>query len=520
MDMLNTLAAIALDLTAEMRAEDRYERLLVALRRAIPYDAATLLQAEKDKLIPIAARGLTPDAMGRTYFRKEHPRLDVICNSGEPVLFSKDSSLPDPFDGMLVDDPHSLHHIHACLGCPLYINDTLIGVLTADALDAGAFDNLPGEYLKAVSAIAAAQMHLATLLKALEDKAERQGLIVSDLMQDLSLQRGSDIVGQSVAIGNLRREIELCAKSDFTILILGETGVGKELVARAIHRHSRRRDRAMLYLNCAALPESLAESELFGHVKGAFTGATQDRAGKFELADEGTLFLDEIGELSLPVQAKILRAIQEGEIQRIGSEKTGHVNVRLLAATNRDLEAEVRAGRFRSDLYHRLNVYPVRVPPLRERKDDIPLLTGYFLDRTRRRLGLGEARISPAALQLLARYSWPGNVRELENIISRAVLKASQGAGLPGGLQVEPGHLAGDIGSAMYVQPADMAVATRSTPEWTSLREKIRHFQIELIQAALAKHGGNWAAAARSLDMNRSNLHNLATRLGIRNKGQ
>lgn len=519
MDTLSTLATIAVDLTAEMKAEDRYNRLLIALHRAIPYDAATLLQVEKDRLIPIAARGLTPDAMGRTYLRKENPRLDIICSSDEPVLFSKDCSLPDPFDGMLAEDPQSLRHIHACLGCPLHLGDRLIGVLTADAINAGAFDQLPHQYLMAVAAIAAAQMQLVMLLTALEEKAERQSLIVSDLMQDLALQRGSDIIGQSVAITELRREIELCAKSDFTILILGETGVGKELVARAIHRHSRRRDLAMLYLNCAALPEALAESELFGHVMGAFTGAMQDRAGKFELADEGTLFLDEIGELSLLVQAKLLRVIQEGEIQRLGSEKTGRVDVRLLAATNRDLETEVTAGRFRADLYHRLNVYPIRVPPLRERKEDIPLLAGFFTDKARRKLGITAARISPEALQLLGRYSWPGNVRELENIISRAVLKASQKTGRQDIMLIAPEHLAGDIGSAMYVQPAETAAPEKLTTERTTLRQEVRSFQVQLIQTALARHDGNWAAAARSLGMNRSNLHNLATRLGIRNRG-
>ena len=184
MDKLNALAAIALDLTAEMSAEDRYDRLLGALRRAIPYDtAATLLRIEGNKLIPLAAKGLTPDAMGRVYERKDHPRLDIICGSGEPVLFSTDSPLPDPFDGMLVMDPEGLQHIHACLGCPLYVNEKLMGVLTADSLDAGAFDRLPKQYLHTVALMAGAQMQMADLLKALEKQAERQGQIASDLMQ-------------------------------------------------------------------------------------------------------------------------------------------------------------------------------------------------------------------------------------------------------------------------------------------------------------------------------------------------
>lgn len=516
MNAFQSITDIALDLTSDLSTKDRYDRLLITLHRVIPFDAATLLQVQQGKLTPLAARGLTPDAMGRFYELKEHPRLDIICNADKPVLFSKDSTLPDPFDGMIINDPHCLGHIHACLGCPLHVHDKLVGILTADALDPEAFDHLSLEYLQAVASLAGAQMQVAILIEALEKQAERQGQIASNLMQDVEMRRGSEILGQSPAIQHLRKEIELVAKSDFTILILGETGVGKELVTRAIHRQSQRSDKAMLYLNCAALPETLAESELFGHIKGAFTGATQSRAGKFELADGGTLFLDEIGELSLEIQAKILRTIQEGEIQRIGSEKILHADVRLLAATNRNLESEVKRGKFRADLYHRLNVYPITVPPLRERKEDIGLLSGFFISRARKKLGLQEVRISEEALRLLLRYNWPGNVRELENIISRAVLKVSQQQNANSILQIKPEHLAGDLGSAMYVQPVRNVL--EPIKEMVSFRDEVSRFQIHLIQAALKRNNGNWAAAARDLDMNRSNLHNLATRLGIRQK--
>ncbi len=520
MDKLDTLAAIATNLTAVLSAEDRYQRLLDALRIAIPYDAATLLRVHGKILKPLAANGLTPDAMGREYSRAMHPRLDIICGSREPILFSKDSTLPDPFDGLIAQDPEATRHIHACLGCPLYVEDTLVGVLTADALDPGAFDHLPKKYLNVVGLMAGAQMHTADLLSALEEKAERQGQIATDLMQDVRLQRGREILGESKVMGELRKEIELVAKSDFTILVLGETGVGKELVARAIHHHSPRRDKPLLYLNCAALPESLAESELFGHVKGAFTGAGNDRTGKFELSDEGTLFLDEIGELSLEIQAKILRVIQEGEIQHIGSEKMIHVDVRLLAATNRDLEAEVAAGRFRADLYHRLNVYPITVPPLRERKDDIAILAGFFAERSIARLGLSSVRIGEKALQLLHQYTWPGNVRELENIISRSVLKSSSGASQQDQITINPIHLAGDLGAANYTTPVSQNNASTHLSGKVSLRDEVKSFQIRLIKSTLDNNNGNWAAAARDLDMNRSNLHNLATRIGIRKKIQ
>lgn len=518
MDKLETIAALAANLTAILSAEDRYQRLLDVLHKAIPYDAATLLRVQGDRLIPLAAKGLTPDAMGREYSRQMHPRLDIICGSTEPVLFSKDSPLPDPFDGLLVKAPDASQQIHACLGCPLFVGQQLVGVLTADALIPGAFDNLAPQFLKTVASMAGAQMQTADLLAALEKKAKRNGQIATDLMQDMLLQKGRKILGKSKAIEDLRREIELVARSDFTILVLGETGVGKELVTRAIHNHSHRKDKPLLYLNCAALPESLAESELFGHVKGAFTGADNDRTGKFELANTGTLFLDEIGELSLEIQAKILRVIQEGEIQRLGSEKMIHVDVRLLAATNRNLAMEVTAGRFRADLYHRLNVYPLTVPTLRERKDDIAILAGFFAERSMMRLGLTAVRISKEALQLLHRYNWPGNVRELDNIISRSVLKASSESNHKDIILIQPNHLAGDLGAAIYTNPAPSTPPPPEASDKISLREKLKSYQIRLINSALEKNNGNWSAAARDLDMNRSNLHNLATRLGIRRK--
>jgi anaerobic nitric oxide reductase transcription regulator len=221
----------------------------------------------------------------------------------------------------------------------------------------------------------------------------------------------------------------------------------------------------------------------------------------------------------MEIQAKILRVIQEGEIQRIGSEKMIHADVRLLAATNRNLEAEVQAGRFRADLYHRLNVYPINVPALRERKEDIAILAGFFVERAQKRLGLGETRISEGALQLLGRYSWPGNVRELENILSRAVLKASQRSCSEEYLRILPEHLAGDLGSALYVNPAVEHDTSAQPLPRLSFRDQVKAFQIRLIQAALDRNQGNWAAAARELDMHRSNLHNLATRLGLRDKG-
>jgi anaerobic nitric oxide reductase transcription regulator len=520
MNILDTLASIAADLTAALNTKDRYQRLLETLHRIIPFDAAALLRLEGQELIPLAAHGLLPDAMGRRYNRNAHPRLDRICKSSEPVRFPAASTLPDPFDGLLAADADALQHIHACLGCPLYVDENLVGTLTADALNPQAFDHLDQSFLKAVGAIAGAHIQTASLIEALESSAELQGLIANDLMQDIHRRQGSQIVGSSRIMEHLRREIEIVAASDFTAMVLGETGVGKELVVRAIHTASSRSDGPMLYLNCAALPETLAETELFGHIKGAFTGANRDRAGKFELADKGTLFLDEIGELPASIQAKLLRATQDGEIQRVGSEKTINVNVRLLVATNRDLEEEVKKGRFRADLYHRLNVYPIKVPALRERKEDIPLLSGYFCERTQRRLGLGPVRISTNAIEILSRYFWPGNVRELENIISRAILKASSESSRGNQVIIKPVHL----GSDLIALDAKDQLASPDLDSLLSkelnLREAVQHFKKQLIERTLTKNDGNWAATAKDLGMHRSNLHHLATRLGLRNRAK
>jgi anaerobic nitric oxide reductase transcription regulator len=514
MERFDTLVAIALDLTAALSADDRHRRLLQALSSTIPYDAAALLRLEGEDLVPVAIRGLSADVLGRRYRIEDHPRLAAICKAREPIRFAATEPSPDPFDGQIEGDPTRMLRVHACLGCPLILDERLIGVLTADALDPGSFDRLDQKFLRAVGALAASQMRAADLMKSLEACAEKQGLIARDLVRDL--WEGRELIGHSRAIEHLRREILLVAASDYTVLVSGDTGVGKELVVRAVHAASPRRNDPLLYLNCAALPESLAESELFGHTRGAFTGATRDRPGKFEMADGGSLFLDEIGELPPPIQPKLLRVIQDGEIQRLGSDHTMHVNVRILAATNRNLEEEVKAGRFRPDLFHRLNIYPLAVPPLAERREDIPLLAGHFCEATQRRLGLGPVRICRDALDLLERYNWPGNVRELENVISRAILKAGSQTRRGDPVVVTHLHLDGDIGSAG--QSCESAIQEDHPPLSVrrSFRDLVEDFQRDLIRRTVLKHHGNWAAAARELGMHRGNLHNLATRLGVR----
>jgi anaerobic nitric oxide reductase transcription regulator len=300
------------------------------------------------------------------------------------------------------------------------------------------------------------------------------------------------------------------------VLLLGETGVGKELFARRLHGLSRRRNKPLIQVNCAALPESLAESELFGHVKGAFSGATSDRPGRFDAANGGTLLLDEVGELPLSVQAKLLRVLQNGEIQRLGADKPLHVDVRIIAATNRHLPDSIRDGHFRADLYHRLSVYPVPIPPLRERDQDVLLLAGHFLELNRARLGLRSMRLSPAAERAMLAYPWPGNVRELEHVISRAAIKLlSRGASRTQILTLEPELL--DLeGLGGYLNTLEPPLSAPASALGGSLRAAVEACQRQNILKALELCADNWATAARLLDLDPSNLHKLARRLGLK----
>ncbi|HEY2806836.1 MAG TPA: sigma 54-interacting transcriptional regulator [Gemmatimonadales bacterium] len=307
----------------------------------------------------------------------------------------------------------------AYAGYPLLFRDELIGTLGlffARAVGEAEFDLLGTFAYQAATAIKTARA-----LDELSRLRERLEVENAYLNEELRSERGFDeIIGTSPPLRAVLRRVRQVAPADSTVLLIGETGTGKELVARAIHRLSPRRDRSLIKVNCAAIPSGLVESELFGHERGAFTGAVQRRLGRFELADGGTLFLDEVGELPLEVQAALLRVLQEQEFERVGGSQPVQVDVRLVAATNRDLEADVAAGRFRADLFYRLNVFPVPIPPLRERVEDIPMLVAHFVQFYSRKLGRPLTGVSAESLTRLARYPWPGNVRELQNVMERA----------------------------------------------------------------------------------------------------
>jgi transcriptional regulator with GAF, ATPase, and Fis domain len=268
------------------------------------------------------------------------------------------------------------------------------------------------------------QVEKATHSAILNDPSEEETIPTGNIE---ATRNFSGIIGEGPEMNRIFELIQLVAPSESTVVILGETGTGKELIARAIHNNSPRKDKMMVKVNCAALPAHLIESELFGHERGAFTGATDRRLGKFELANRGTLFLDEIGEMPLDLQVKLLRALQEKEIERIGGMATIKVDIRIIVATNRDLEKEVSEGRFRSDLYYRLNTFPITLPALRQRREDIPLLADYFIRRFSKKANKNINRLSNAALQDLLQYAWPGNVRELEHVIERSILFSTAG---------------------------------------------------------------------------------------------
>ncbi|NLQ17071.1 nitric oxide reductase transcriptional regulator NorR [Marinomonas sp. M1K-6] len=522
----NALLSFALDLASAVTQPNRFEQLVYAVRATINCDAVVLLVNHDGVLIPMAQRGLTEDLMGRRFIIDEHPRLKAISSGHYPVRFPADSDLPDPYDGMVLGHDENLP-VHSCMGVPLYLEGKLIGIVTLDSIMPGVFDDIDARALEIIGTMAAMTLNTAILMEQLESKSQHAQHVLKVISE-----QSHEMIGQSKAMQDLKQSINLVAPSDFAILIEGETGVGKELVARALHEHSSRSDAPMVYVNCAAIPYHLIESELFGHVKGAFTGANRDRDGKFLLADGGTLLLDEIGELPLEVQGTLLRAIQNQEIQAVGKDQIRKVNVRIIAATNRHLETEVAENRFRADLFHRLSVFPIHVPPLRDRQGDIPLLAGFFAERFCRKLGLQQLTLSASAINLLEAYHWPGNVRELEHVISRAALfskaesskaesskaesaKADNATGIT---VISSAHLTGlQIDSSVQEkkQKHDTSPLALDNQKSIDLRLETEAYQRDLIRKALETNQGNWTKAAQQLSMDRANLARLAKRLGI-----
>jgi formate hydrogenlyase transcriptional activator len=386
--------------------------------------------------------------------------------------------------------------VRSYIRVPLLAGAELIGVLNVGAAEFSAFIPEHIEIVQELANTLAVAIQQARLREQVERHAAELETQNVYLQEELKVERNfGEILGGAKAMQSVFRSIEMVAGTDSTVLLLGETGTGKELIARAIHDRSARQHAVMVTVNCGALPAGLVESELFGHEKGAFTGATQQKKGRFELAHNGTIFLDEVGELPLDAQVKLLRVLQQQEIERVGGRQTLKVNVRVIAATNRDLAHAVQRSAFRADLYYRLNVFPIHVPPLRERKEDVPLLAHHFVQEFARRLGRPMPRINPRALERLISYHWPGNVRELANVLERAVILC------PGGV-LQDSHL----GSLAETGPA-------ADPFPTLEQAERRH-----ILDALERTGGVLAGpqgAAQLLGINRSTLWSRMKKLGL-----
>jgi two-component system response regulator AtoC len=342
-----------------------------------------------------------------------------------------------------------------------------------------------------------------TIKRALEKRRLRRQVTLLKRKERVS-ESFADIVGQCKTIKEVLIQVARVAESDSTVLILGETGTGKELIAKAIHEHSFRKDKPFVTLNCVAIPEGLLESELFGHEKGAFTGAITRTTGKFELADKGTVFLDEIGDMTLSTQAKMLRILETKELERVGGSRSIKVDVRVIAATNKNLTSEVKEKRFREDLFFRLNVVPILVPPLRERKEDIPLLVEHFIEKATKAPARKTYQVASGAMELLMEYSWPGNVRELENAIERAVVMVEEGETLITQSHL-PLHLRGLPEDVMFEFPEESA----------SLDQVVSAFEKDLILRALHKTGGVQCQAAQLLGITERSMWHRTKKYAI-----
>jgi transcriptional regulator with PAS, ATPase and Fis domain len=368
-------------------------------------------------------------------------------------------------------------------------------------------------FLEALAGSVAVAIENARLFAGVRASEELLRVQVGALRRDMARRdRFSEIVGSSPAMAEVFRLMESASASPITVLIEGETGTGKELVARGIHRASSRAEAPFLAVNCAAVSETLLESELFGHRKGSFTGATQDHRGLFEAATGGTIFLDEVGEMPLSMQAKLLRVLQQGEVIPVGDTRARKVDVRVISATNRDLNAEVAKQAFRQDLYYRLAVFPIPLPPLRQRRDDIPLLVERLLKGVATRHQAQVNGIERPAIDLLQRYDWPGNVRELENVLERAVALARNGEMI--GAAHLPTAVRGNEEEIAAVSPA--AAADTAAAEQLPLRQARAEFEAQFIRKALQRHNRNVSRTARALGLSRVMLQKKMKEYGLR----
>ncbi|MFL6198678.1 MAG: sigma 54-interacting transcriptional regulator [Thermoanaerobaculia bacterium] len=484
---LGALVRIGSLLATLQGTEPLARRLLETLLEVTPAQRAALLLPDRGGDEPAAAFHLSRRPRSTAAFRVSRTLTGEALRRRAAILSN------EVVQTWAAHGAESLaaESIRSLICVPLGSSGGDAGVLYLDTADDGVrFDDLHLQLVTAVAGMTAPALAAARRMEWLEQERER-----------LDAALGRDMVGESPRMQEIARLIARVAPTDSTVLLRGESGTGKELTARALHRASRRAGRPFVAINCATLSDTLLESELFGHERGAFTGAVDRKPGKLELADSGTLFLDEIGEMSPLLQAKLLRVLQEREFERLGGTRTIRVDVRVIAATNRDLEAAMKAGAFREDLFYRLNVIALSLPPLRERREDVPLLASHFAAVLGRRLGRPVAGFTPEARACLLRYSWPGNVRELANAVERAMV----------------------LGSEDLIRPEDLPeTVTESVPPGSSpvpvspFHEAVNEQKRRLVLAAVEQAGGNITRAAESLGLHPNYLHRLIGNLDLR----
>ncbi len=484
---LNALVRIgnAVNSVRGLRALER--QILESIFEVAPADRAAILLCEKGVEECTSVYGV--DRQGELIEAVHVSRTIVSQVFTEGIaLLCNDLPSAETFSAT---DSVIAQRIRSVLAVPLEVFDRVLGVIYLDASNPDArFDEDHLQLVTAIGSVAAAALDNARVMEHLEEENRR-------LQAEMS--SGHDMVGESPRMREVYQFIHRLASRDSTVLIFGESGTGKELVARAIHRNSSRANKPCVAINCAAIADTLLESELFGHEKGAFTGAIAQKKGKLEIAEGGTVFLDEIGELAPLLQAKLLRVLQEREFERVGGTRTIKLDVRLIAATNRDLEEAVKKGAFREDLFYRLNVVSMRMPPLRDHREDIPLLASYFAAKVAQRAGRSILGISPQARACLVNYDWPGNVRELENAIERAVV----------------------LGSSDLILPEDLpeSVLEKADPEsaaTTTFHDALRENKKQLIVNAFEQANGSYTEAARLLGLHPNYLHRLIRNLNMK----
>jgi Nif-specific regulatory protein len=497
-DQLSLLLEISQILDQSMDLKQVVTPVLNLLGDTLGFKKAvlTLLNRQTGEIVTESSLGLSNAQKEKGRYKLGEGITGRVIQNGEPLVvphIAEDPVFLDKTGSRKDQEDQEVSFV--CV--PVIQGNQTIGALSADL----PLQEEP-QLLRAVDLLKVINSMIAQAVKLRQEmEEEKQSLVEENSRLKDAIQekyRPSNIIGKAHAMQQLFDMIAQVAGSDATVLVRGESGTGKELIAQAIHYNSPRSSQPFVKVNCAALPESVIESELFGHEKGAFTGAISTRKGRFELADGGTIFLDEIGDLSTPTQVKLLRVLQEREIERVGGAKTIKVNVRVIAATNRNLEEAIAMNEFREDLYYRLNVFPLHIPPLRERKSDILLLADHFVTKYNKKNNKSVKRISTSAINMLMSYHWPGNVRELENVMERGILLATN-----------------DVIHAHHLPPTLQTAESSGTTLTSSLQDALEAVEKELILDALKSSRGNFSKAARALNITERIMGLRAKKYGI-----